>query len=272
MFKRVAVVWTVVAVGVLSATADTPAVSKARAAQAAFENGRYDEAARTFTELLRAAEAAGQPEAVATASNNLGMAYVKQGRLRQADRLLRNAVRTWESLAPQSLDLAISLENLGQLRDRQGRGADVVALLARALALKARILGLRHPDLLVPYAHLASVHHRAKNLAEAEHFYLEAIAAGGDEASPHSGLPLVLNNLAVLYRERGDLRDAERVLRRAAVAAEAAVPPDYTQLAGILENLAILVWHQGRTLEATHLHLRAEAARDPERLAVRTGW
>lgn len=68
-----------------------------------------------------------------------------------------------------------------------------------------------------------------------------------------------LNNLADLYRLRGDLEAAEPLYRRALEVAEAALGPDHPDLALSLNNLALLYGDMGDYEAAGELLNRAQA-------------
>jgi CHAT domain-containing protein len=112
-------------------------------------------------------------------------------------------------------DVAISLNNLASLYDRQGRYADTEPLYQRSLAIREKALGRDHPDVAVSLNNLAALYANQGRYAVAEPLYQRALAIweralGRD----HSDVATALNNLAALYRSQGRYADALPIIRR----------------------------------------------------------
>lgn len=77
------------------------------------------------------------------------------GRYDEAERLYRDAIAVFESAPAAEHDLAVALGGLGAQYARRGRPGEGVALLTRAVELKRRALGARHPDTALTLHNLA---------------------------------------------------------------------------------------------------------------------
>ena len=72
---------------------------------------------------------------------------------------------------------------------------------------------------------------------------------------------MILNNLAELYRNRGDNAKAEPLYKRSLAILENALGSNHPDVATSLENLAALYRATKRSSEATALEKRAERIR-----------
>ncbi len=71
-----------------------------------------------------------------------------------------------------------------------------------------------------------------------------------------------LNNMAELYRIRGEYAEAELLIQRALAIREKALGPEHPYVAPSLNNLAALYRDQGKYAEAEPLYQRALAIRE----------
>ena len=69
-----------------------------------------------------------------------------EGHYNQAEKLYLLAVEEAQKLGQQDTRYAISLNNLGELYDTQGKYTQAEPLLKRALAIDEKALGSNHPD------------------------------------------------------------------------------------------------------------------------------
>jgi tetratricopeptide (TPR) repeat protein len=69
----------------------------------------------------------------------------------------------------------------------------------------------------------------------------------------------ILNNLAMLLRDRGDLADAEPLSRHALAIDEKALGPNHPSVTTDLDHLAMLLWDKGDPAAAEPLLRRALA-------------
>ena len=93
---------------------------------------------------------------------------------------------------------------------------------------------------------------------EAIPFAEEALRLGEHEFGPDDPTTAVLvNNLALLYRDQGRCAEAEPLYQRALAINEATLGPDHPEVATNLNNLALLYHDQARYAEAEPLYQRA---------------
>ncbi|MFL5587992.1 MAG: tetratricopeptide repeat protein [Ktedonobacteraceae bacterium] len=78
----------------------------------------------------------------------------------------------------------------------------------------------------------------------------------------HPNTQYLLNNLAVLYLNKGKYEEAESLFQRALVIREKGLGPEHPDTASTLNNLAVLYHDQGKDEEAESLHQRALIIRE----------
>ena len=76
-----------------------------------------------------------------------------------------------KALGPDHPDVAVSLNNLGQLYEAEGRYADAEPLFKRSLAIWEKALGPDHPDVAASLNNLAVFYQRQGRYADAEPLY-----------------------------------------------------------------------------------------------------
>ena len=107
------------------------------------------------------------------------------------------------------------------------------------------------------------------------HYYIGRLRGGGAALPTRPGHPregvrpgrqpevaTTLNNLAVLYRQKGDYAKAEPLLLRGLAITEKRVGPDHTSVTPTLNNLASIYRSQGEFTKAEGLYRRALAIRE----------
>ncbi len=96
-----------------------------------------------------------------------------------------------------------------------------------------------------------------------EPLYLRALAIREKALGPnHPNAAISLNNLAALYRARGEYAKAEPLYLRALEILEKALGPNHPNVATALENYALLLAATNRADEAAKLRTRAAAIRE----------
>jgi tetratricopeptide (TPR) repeat protein len=250
----------------LAAMAGTPlraAEGPRDAGRAAYTHEDFVSSERHFREALAGMDARGERgPALAGVLNDLGMSVLQQGRLAEADPLLRRALSISEGTAP-GLELATVIENVAELRRRQGRPADAQSLLGRAMALRESVAGPQDPGLPALALRLGTLREVAGDVAGAERLYTDA-AERAERVGVREVHGVALNNLATLALERGDRAAAERLLRRAVASAEEP-PVDERGLATFLANLGSVGAAHDRWAAATAHHARAVALLERDR-------
>src|SRR5262249_15540738 len=191
------------------------------------------------------------------------------GALDRAQPLYERALKTRERLlGPSHPDVAMSLNNLAALYERQNAYDRALPLLERALTIREQALGPRHPEVAQTLTNLAGVYTYKHDFARAEPLFLRAIAireaaAGKD----HPSLVGPLGNLATMYVEQGLAERAVPPAERALAILERTLGADHPQVSDLLAPLAIAEVNRGHIERATALLGRALAS--AEQLARR---
>lgn len=68
-----------------------------------------------------------------------------------------------------------------------------------------------------------------------------------------------MNNLGILYRDQGKLREAEDIYVRALAGSEKALGPEHTSILRTVNHLGNLYRDQGKLIEAEDMYVRALA-------------
>jgi Tfp pilus assembly protein PilF len=97
----------------------------------------------------------------------------------------------------------------------------------------------------------------------AERMYERALAGYEKALGPdHTSTLDTVNNLGILYRDRGKLAEAEQMYKRALAGKEKALGPDHTSTLKTVNNLGILYRDQGKLAEAEQMYERALAGKE----------
>ena len=186
--------------------------------------------------------------------NQLGMLLHAQGKLDEAEPLLREALEAQRAtLGDRHPDTLGSMNNLGVLLRAQGKLDEAEQLVREALEAR-RALGDRHPDTLGSINNLAEVLKAQGKLDEAEPLLREALrskrATLGDR---HPNTLISINNLGRLLQAQGKLDEAEPLLREALEASRATLGDRHPHTLGSINNLGNLLQAQSKVDEAEPL-------------------
>jgi len=124
-------------------------------------------------------------------------------------------------LGPSNVDVANSLDTLGEIYRGQGKFDDAERVHRRALAIRERELGPDHPDVAESLDNLAMLRNAQGSFVEAEALLrralliLENVVQKGKQNYRLQGE--VLENLAKVYRAQGRNAEADEALARAAL-------------------------------------------------------
>ncbi|KAI1762133.1 hypothetical protein GGR53DRAFT_431262 [Hypoxylon sp. FL1150] len=122
--------------------ANTVAIDRSNAALGAYQAGRYDEAIRLHQEAL-ALKLRAYPDTSVQAGisyNGLGEALLGAGRLQEADQALTKALAIREREGPE-IDAAATRDNVGALREAQGRFAEAREVRVRGAEMHQVMCG-----------------------------------------------------------------------------------------------------------------------------------
>jgi tetratricopeptide (TPR) repeat protein len=160
--------------------------------------------------------------------------------------------------APDSPELATSLDRLGRLYQAQGRYGEAEPLLQKALKLRCHLLDKEHSDVAISLNNLARLYESQGRYSEAEPLYLRSFAIHEQQlGGNHPSVATSLNNLASLYEFQGRYAEAESLYLRSLKIREQQLGENHPDVATSLNNLASLYKSQGRYTEAEPLYLRS---------------
>ena len=196
------------------------------------------------------------------AIHNLGALLERQGKLDEAEPLLRKALEASRAtLGDRHPHTLRSINNLGRLLKDQGKLDEAEPLLREALQATRATLGNRHPGTLAAIHDLGALLKDQGKLDEAKPLMLEALEAMratlGDQ-HPHT--LAAIHNLESLLKAQGKLDEAEPLLREALEVRRATLGDRHPQTLAAIHNLGSLLATHGKHDEALPLlveHSRA---------------
>jgi tetratricopeptide (TPR) repeat protein len=208
----------------------------------------------------------------------LGTLYLDERRYPEADALLQKALAIQtERLSPDDPDLARTLQDLGALRNVQGRTNEEKTLDQRASAIFAKAKPTQTEPasgLLIEQGNSFSSRGEYDRAAEAYQKAIDADTQQFGADSPRIAIDVL--NLAWLYRDRIESKrsQAEPLFERALAIREKSLGPDAPQVAEVLSDEALLFFYEGKSERGVSIALRALAiqkkATGPDSLEVST--
>lgn len=237
--------------------------------------GRYEEAEEFYRPSLELREELLGPDhpRVAEVLTSRGSNRSRMGELEEGEKQLRRALEIHRLQAPESAEIATSLQVLGSILGAGGEIEEAGRLYQRSLEIRQRLLGDDHPDLLLSLVGLAVVSLHREDYEKAEELFKRALTIQTRVLGPdHPNVSLTLLNLAQVYRRRGRLREAEPLLRRALEIRRSVYGADHPEVGMVLQSLGLVLSHQRHYEEAIEVleeRLRNERqSRGADHLAV----
>jgi len=237
-----------------------------RAAEVLEKPRKWDEANGIYAEAAQIASALRSQADIHEAA---GEAFKKQNRFDEAAKEHEKALAIREKIAPESLAVAASLNNLGLvIHDRGDLGA-AREYYQRALTIRED-LAPESLDLAVSLNNLGVLAYDRGDLAGAEAYYKRSLAIK-EKLEPGSlAVAMSFNNLGNAANSRGDLEAAEAYYDRA-LAVQERLAPGSLDVAKSLNNLGVLARKRGDLSAAEEYYKRCLAILqkiDPESLWV----
>jgi tetratricopeptide (TPR) repeat protein/CHAT domain-containing protein len=141
---------------------------------------------------------------------------------------------------------------------RAGKSREALPLAQRAVAIRGKVLGERHPDYALSLFNLAAQHQALGQWKEAEALYRQAREIEKQVLGErHPAYATSLNNLAALYQDQGDFAKAEALYRQALEIYKQLLGERDPAYAQSLNNLAALYQAQGDYAKAESLYCQA---------------
>ncbi|HEY2780614.1 MAG TPA: toll/interleukin-1 receptor domain-containing protein [Steroidobacteraceae bacterium] len=217
----------------------------------------YDAGEKAYREAIRI-ESAGlkdrqNQEKLASSRYGLGTLLAKQGRYKDAEENLREALERQKALYGATHPaVARTLKDLARAVDDGGNLAAAIPLMERAVAMQRELRGTEpHPDLAEVLNDMGLLLYEKGDSSGAEKFYRESLAMNrrllGDK---HPEIANGLENVAMTEQDRGDLAGAEKLYRQSLEMRRDLLGPDHPEVGRTLANLASLQSDRGETSEA----------------------
>ncbi len=201
-----------------------------------------------------------QPEERAQMMVAMGRAYLGLGLYDRAEPLLDSAVAIRRRSSGDDATTAASLFILAYLLRDQGRYAAAESLYRETLAIRRRLFGDRHVDVVASLNGLAYLLRGRGDFEESVGVYREALAAGRALSQGNDSLvATTLGGLAAALHGLGDLDGAEPLFREALAMNRALLGNDHPHININLYSLATLLHDKGDLAAAEPLYREAVA-------------
>ena len=228
--------------------------------------GKHPEAEQTYKSAISAAEKTYGLEhpRVVHSLNPLADLYVKQGRVAEAELLLKRALAVRQKtneLADLHLQTAQAHETSAAINRQQGRRAEADLENQKAQEARASARNTENGFTAISLDKLSDFYFAQGRYGEAEPLLKRALAIREKEKGADSERAAgAVEKLAELYRAQRRYADAEPLYRRALSLQEKKHGADTIQSLGALGKLAEIYENLGRYGEAERLMLRSHAA------------
>jgi CHAT domain-containing protein/Tfp pilus assembly protein PilF len=238
----------------------------ARAAEVLAGMGQWKQADEFYQTAAEAAD--GNPQIGGQIHQDWARTFLARGDLGTAGEHYRQALALRERSVPESMEMAASLTNLGNVAMIGGDSTAAQELHRRALAIRARLA----PSSLATAASLNNLGGIASDrgdLAQAQEYLSQALQIRERLAPGTLDLAASLGNMGILAFSRGDFAAAEKYLRENLAITEK-LAPDSLDMSGTLGNLGAIAYERGDIVQAEEYQQKASAIL--ERLAPASGY
>ncbi|MEM9454354.1 MAG: tetratricopeptide repeat protein [Myxococcota bacterium] len=155
------------------------------------------------------------------------------------------------------------LNDLGIVAHSQGKYEEARDLCEQALAIREKVHGLDHPNVVASLESLGNVAKSQARYEEAHDFHERALAIREKALGPaHPHVATSFNNLATLAESQGEYEKARDFFGRALTILDRALGSDHPTVAASLNNLGNVAESQGEYEEARDFFERALAIRE----------
>ena len=143
------------------------------------------------------------------------------------------------------------MDLMGRVYDHLGLFPRAQELTSRALDIRLRVLGPRHPDTLYSMINLANSLADQGKLAEADKLYEQVLETSRRVLGPaHRTTLAAANNLALDLRDQGHIAEAEKMQRDTIESLRRDRGPDNSDTLTSMSNLAITLRSEGHNADA----------------------
>lgn len=219
----------------------------------------FRKAEELLLEVLRLRESAVSPNEELNMLNRIGLVYLHQKKLEEAEKMFSRALKLVEGTNGLNIPSVLAtLHNLGSLYKAQGRFQDAEDFLLRALEGEEEHSGPDHPVTLDTVVGLGIVYVGQKRFEEAEKM-LRRACKGMEEVwgADHPSTLHVYVSLGVAYFNQARWQDAEEMYLRVVGERNSDPRPDSWVFKLAAEHLSELYSYQGRQQDASEVNARA---------------
>ncbi|HEX4966558.1 MAG TPA: serine/threonine-protein kinase [Thermoanaerobaculia bacterium] len=213
-----------------------------------YHQGHYDASRRHYLDSIAIKERQLGPRdpSLADDLNGLGAELIEMKRFQEAAGSLHRAEAIGRQAGPRGRkELAVSLNNLANLEQRQEHLAEARQHYQEALDIDKPLLGADHPDTLSTERNLGSVLLDLGEYAKAEALYQDILQTQERVlGSNHRDLILTLSMLGMAHLNRDHYSAAADSLRRALAMRGQLGLPHNADEAVDLRNYAVALWYQ----------------------------
>ena len=204
-------------------------------------------------------ELTAQPRIQATLMETMGTVYTSLGLYDQAVSLLQSALEKRKALyGEKHLDVARSLDRLGEVLKLKAEYDRALPMYREALALRRKMLGNEHVDTARSVYELADLLSRMGDFAAAEPLFREALALRRKltgEKSPE--VAQSIEGLALNLFDQGNFEESVKLMREAVAMQRELHDGPHPELADALNNLGWVLGELGQYQEAEQLYRQA---------------
>jgi tetratricopeptide (TPR) repeat protein len=217
----------------------------------------YDAGEKAYREAIRIES--GRPkdvqnqEKLASSLYGLGTLLIKQGRYKDAEDTLRQALERQKALYGATHPaVARTLKDLALAVDDSGNLTAAIPLMEQSVSMQRALRGTEpHPDLAEVLNDMGLLLYEKGDSSGAEKFYRESLAMNrrllGDK---HPEVANGIENVAMTVQDKGDLAGAELLYRQALDMQRELLGPEHPTVGRTLANLASLQSDRGESREA----------------------
>lgn len=219
---------------------------------------------RRVVEMDKTLKGGEEDPSVITEMNVLSVLLYAQGKMEQAEPLLKKVLALRERvLGPNHADVAESLVNLAVLHNKKGNYWKALPMLNNALEILRKANGDRDPETVACLSWIAETHQKQGQYFEAEKILLQVVAfnrelLGDDDPRVADSL----TDLAELLRAQGKLDEAERAHLEAIDIRERKYGEEHETVAQSAQYLSLLLQNAGREAEADEYQRRVVAIKE----------
>jgi hypothetical protein len=194
--------------------------------------------------------------------NEAGRRAFREGNHAAAEQEFIAAIREWDTLGEDDERLAASLAGLAQIKYLKRDFEQAEALFKRALAIRERCLGDKHPDVAATLNSLARLYFHHNDHVAAAPLLMRLLAIKQEAlGAHHPEVAVILTSLAKVRLAEHQYEDAEQLARRALLIREGIHKPDDPAVAMSLDTLADVLAARGLLEEEQRLRKRIERIR-----------